>query len=182
MKILNKLETHFHLLLAAITIVGTLLCFWVSRLEILPTFYVSIVSLVIVYRSGLDSRNKLRLELYQARYKIYEGLIKYASATLVTATSNEDAVKAAHESFRGLPYHTTQFLFGEDIKQYFDEINSAFSYMVSHKEAPHDINQHQKWVKETYENLNKISNIVNEAPKLFYKYLYFGDVHRSDKE
>ncbi|MDE3016031.1 MAG: hypothetical protein KGI29_03815 [Pseudomonadota bacterium] len=72
----------FVALLLCILLVGVIVAAYWSKEEILPTFFVSLVSLMVVYGSSQDSKNKLRLEIFEKRYAIYEELIKFCSHTL----------------------------------------------------------------------------------------------------
>jgi len=169
----TALENKFISLLLALFIIGVVIAFLVGKADILPTFFVSLISLSVVYGTAQDSKNKLRLELFEKRYEIYEDLIKFASNALMYGNINEDAEKAAHESFRGLKYHKSQFLFGDDIKDYFYELNKSYSHLVSHKTIN---NKSEQQIEKWYEHLEKVQDIVKNAPELFKPYLYFGDI------
>jgi hypothetical protein len=171
---------QFMAAIALIFLIGTIIGAAVKP-EILPTFYIACITLLIVYKGSLDSHNKLRLELFKQRYEIYQELIKFSSRTLQTGKVEQDAIESAHNSFRGLQYHASLFLFGEDIHAYFKEINHAFSSLTTYGKYIGDEmamrnEKYQTWMDIYHSSLQKVCSIPDEAPKIFAPYLYFGDV------
>ena len=159
-------KNPFITLLLEILIIGIVIAYCTGKYDILPVFFVSLISAGVVYGNAQDSKNKLRLELFQARYEIYEDLIKFCSHVLQQGDIKEDGWKAAENSFRGLKYHKSSFLFGEEIEKYFREINHSFAHVVSFN------NNSPEWLEHT----TKILNINSDAPIKFKPYLYFGDI------
>ncbi len=168
-----RFETDvFIMLMTVLFIAGTILALSTGKEEILPTFYISCLSLIIIYQGSRDSWNKFRLELFEERYVIYEELLKFATETLKNAEISLEAAQAAEKSFRNLKYYKSQFLFGNDIKKYFDEINSSFAWLS----AFNDNQNISNWEIAQRGHFERIEEIFDKATEIFTPYLYFGDV------
>ncbi len=169
-------KNKFFTLILFIFLIGIVVAACWGKEEILPTFFVSLVSLMVVYGSSQDSKNKLRLELFEKRYEIYEELIKFSSHTLQEGEIGVEAANAAYQSFRGLKYHKSKFLFGDDVNNYFNEINGCFATMSAARGIIPSAPGFQEWTDKKFESLKKIMQITDVCPTLFAPYLYFGDI------
>ncbi len=87
---------------------------------------VSIFALVISILAYQNANNKLRLDLFEARWEIYEKILKFCSTVTQlgglppahnTARDTRviNALISANESFYGQGYHKSRALFSEDV-------------------------------------------------------------------
>lgn len=142
------------------------------------------------YEGYRYNKEKFRLELFEKRWEVYESTIKFHEfviknrglVTNLKESDNEEmrqAEKLAHECFFGIGGHRSKFLFGNDVRGNFNELENFFrdkafepsygpyatdSYFGS-EEGMTKLVSHQKFIEE---NLEKLFT-------LFSPYLYFGD-------
>lgn len=136
---------------------------------------------ILAYR---HSKNRMRLELFDKRWEIYEPVWIFGSrvmrhGSLTINDNNEEDVRlaldAAVNSFRGIGWHKTRMLFGKDIHELFESVNNKYAYLVAFNEAPSDPTRREEWVEKRFNALNDISELMVKLPEHFNKYMYFGD-------
>jgi hypothetical protein len=136
----------------------------------------------LAYWATYFNSERLRLELFDKRFEIYERVVEFSSIVLKhgslrsTKASEDDverAIRAAHESFRGIGFHKARALFGPDIANLFKEVNDSFAYIMTFQDVPPS---QPSYVPDRYrEHVLKIVSIAEGLPDHFRPYLYFGD-------
>jgi hypothetical protein len=140
---------------------------------------VSIIALIVSVLAYQNANNKLRLDLFEARWEIYERILKFCSTVSqlygLPQSNNTDrdqkvihALISANESFYGLGYHRIKALFGNDIQELGEELVDIYSYFKTLDRSDSGNECHQR-IKRVYE-------ICNLLPDKFKPYVYFGDI------
>lgn len=167
---------------------GLLIC--VERPEFIPVTLISSVALWFSYLAYLFSEERFRLGLLDRRFEIYNNTLDFCShvmqeGDLKLNDRNKDqiekAFKSAHESFRGIGWHKSRALFGEDIQEVFEKLNKIYSWLLAYSHDPDVLDDPEKVMKHAEEwsnHMTTIWKIVNELPELFRPYIYFGDYKR----
>jgi len=175
--------------LMALIVAGVFYFSIMEKWENIPTFLVSCIALSFSYYAYLFSKEKFRLDLFEKRWEVYIATLEFCSLVMKYGqipkhsedkTRNKevlDALVAAQNSFRGVGYHKMRSLFGEDIYNLMEELNSAYSWLYSHSrkntytdEESEIEDNHIRFIWETVKNL----------PELFRPYVYFGDYKNND--
>jgi hypothetical protein len=137
---------------------------------------VSISLAYIAYQNyGINKANtriqkdKLRLDLFDRRYKVFQALKELLSSFITTANfTHQELYKFANES------SDAEFLFGIDIKNYVDEIFEKGIHLIYLKKCLEDnIGEREKTINEIYELEIWLSAQSKNAKNLFKKYLHF---------
>lgn len=180
-----KLKPYwFYLVLASGFLALFTLLAVVDKLELLPPTFFSVITAVFSYQAYLYSKEKFRLDLFEKRWEIYEHVLEFCSRVTQQGTlrMREDnqaeiiaALNAAGNSFRGTGWHKTRALFGEEIHQLFERLNSSYAWMSAFSERPSDPQQSHDWPQNMYDHSMFIWNTVGQLPDLFKPYIYFGD-------
>lgn len=163
----------------------TIMIFWLTaKWDLLPATFCTIITLHFSYYAYKFSKERFRLDLFDKRWEVYEKVLEFCSTVtseggLVANERNKEdisnAIKAAHNSFRGVGWHKTQALFGNDIHQHFDKLNESYAWLVSHKNPPRDETKRDKWAEDDYSHTMFIWQTVNKMPELFKPYVHFGN-------
>lgn len=152
----------------------------------IPTLLISSIALGFSYYAYLFSKEKFRLDLLARRWEIYEQVLKFCSVVAIHGglpkhgtdeAINQSVVsglQAAHESFRGIGIHKTKSLFGPEIHEKFEKLNQMYAWFVARPRSGN-------WAEKEHKHLSEIFNTIEELPKLFKPYVYFGD-YRSDSQ
>jgi hypothetical protein len=155
-----------------------------SHPEQIPTVFISLIAVWFSYCAYKFSKEKFRLDLMDKRWEIYEQVLKFCSVVikhggLPEYSADEDtnksvvsALKAAHESFRGVGLHKAKALFGPEIHEKFKKLDEMYSWFIA---KPRD----EGWAQKESQHLEETWNLLNELPELFKPYMYFGDYKNS---
>ena len=176
--------TEFHLLLAAgiiILISGTAFLYWISKLENLPTFFVTIITLGFSYLAYYNAREKFRLELFEKRlesyinfYDVCELIVSYGKIPDPKDYPKDHDVltKAASKSIIGDGRHLTYFLFGDDVKSKYVEVSEIYERLKS-RSVKYDVhgNISKTDDEENTKDIVRVFQIQRLLPELFSKYL-----------
>lgn len=183
---LIRANCFFSLLILIISI-STLMLFCINKSENIPALWLSGFALGFSYNAYIYTKEKFRLDLLDKRWEIYENTLEFCSLVTqygsLTPTGQNDekinqAIQAAHESFRGIGYHKTRALFGKDIYQLFEKLNESYAFLRSNIKAPSDPNKHDAWAEKTHQHDIFIWETVNSLPEVFKPYIYFGDYYK----
>jgi len=174
---------EFFLLVAFVFMAGTAYLIDNGKPELVPQFWVSILVLGISYWGLVYTRERLRLDLFEKRFAIYDNLLTYCSSLMQLGTLEhtperaaevEAAINAAHESFRGLGFHKAKALFGPDIEKLLNDMNRRFAIIVSQGSARSRADP--KFDARLYwEQVQFTVGQASKLPDYFRPYLYFGD-------
>jgi len=132
---------------------------------------IAFIALYIAYQQYLTNKLKLRLDLYEKRFKIFECLMKLLANIFQNANvSNENLNKFYANT------NESEFIFDQDISKYIDEIrNKALRLQFLHKriETLPVGTERNKLVEEDSELINWFVDQFNVSRELFFKYLSF---------
>jgi len=152
--------------------------------ELIPQAWLSLLVLLISYWAYHVSANKLRLDLFDKRFQIYERTLIYCSTVLSYANLEindenrdhiADAISAAHESFRGIGLHKAKALFGPDIVKMFDELNESYAYIQTY--GRQEMRNGNDFDADTYyRHVVRTVEMADKLPEAMKAYIYFGDV------
>jgi len=194
MKIQNSLKNieWFYFLGSLFYGASVCLLYRIDELRAFPTFSIAFAALYFSYLAYKYSREKFRLDLFEQRYEIYTHIVTFCSSVTSNGVlyfkegedkriseSKVKGWKSAEESFRGLGYHKQKMLFGEDIQEVMESLNSCFAQLTTEGykyEDSHDFpDEYKDWQKEKYRQMRVASNTLSKLPDYFKPYLYFGD-------
>lgn len=159
----------------------------IEKYEHIPTVVFGAVTVYFSFWAYRFSHDKFRLDLFEKRWAIYEQTLKFCSIVtrhggLESLADKQDefesAVTAAQNSFQGIGFQKAQVLFGDDIKEVLIKLIDHFLWFLSNPRPDFDNDQnstHEKWTKVQF-----IEQTAYELPKLFRKYIYFGDYKSLD--
>lgn len=175
-------QEYFFLSAGVLAAVSTALLFYLGKPELVPQLWTSIIVAILSYWACTFTAEKLRLDLFERRFDIYKNTLEYCStvfayASLERREENREhidrAIEAAHESFRGIGYHKTKALFGDDIVALFNRLNTSYAYIStfgSERARGQNFDSAEYW-----RHVNETIKISEELPALFKNYMYFGD-------
>jgi hypothetical protein len=167
--------------LSMITLFGlimTCLLIYADKLEQIPTLWIALLAMLFSYSAYLFSKDRFRLDLLDRRFELYEKTLEFCSIVFShgslkpTDQNNEQierAIKAAHESFRGIGCHKARALFGDDIYELFQSLNKSFSHIMTYQHIENR-DQMAYWGHVTH-----IADMTSKLPDHFKPYVYFGD-------
>jgi len=165
------------------TVGFTILLFWYNKPELVPQLWISVLAGLLSYLACVFTTEKMRLDLLQQRFEIYEKTLSFCSVVMSQGSLRADkentdqidtAIKAAHDSFRGIGWHRTQALFGDDIAALFRQLNEHFAYIV----AFGDVRGPEFEAEKYWNRVVQIANLAEALPNHFKRYIYFGDYQR----
>lgn len=155
---------------------------WTSYVPIV----VSLVALVIAALAYLNARENFRFQLFEARLDIYNNLltacsfvVQFGSTVLhpnqagdaeLDKERRRDFLIARERSCSGVGHHKVRMLFGPDIVMITDEISKHFASIAAFDEVP---GKEEKVAK----SLERVKKLLDELPKAFEPYLYFGHIN-----
>ncbi len=180
-------NVHFFLFfffILSLLVISTAWFVQINKSELIPGFCVSVIALGLTYWACIYSKEKFRLDLLDKRFEIYTKTLEFCSrvaagGTLQVRLNNqkniERAIKAAHESFRGIGYHKTRALFGNEIWDLFDKLNDSYAALIAYGDGSSNDEEGQKFAKLTSDALLDIISISNDLPNHFKSYVYFGN-------
>lgn len=125
----------------------------------------------IAFMQFKTNRDRLRLELYNRRFSVYEGLKELLNKIIICFDVTDDDLR----EFR-IKTNEAAFLFDKDIVEYLKEINNKGTKLYSYNCKIKRGDTSPPWPK-TPEDINKISiwlqDQLEESKDIFSKYLKF---------
>ncbi len=110
---------------------------------------IAVLGAVIAFLQSRIARNKLKLDLFDRRFAVYDKTVLYYQA-YHSSGSDPDAVSiAAGEFIRA--YRESRFLFGPDSEVYkaMTKVKDTLSFLVGYEEKfrsqPYDESEHKAW-------------------------------------
>lgn len=182
-----KMENIVYLALTFVVLVLSILLLEVKKLELLPATFFSATTAAFSYLAYKFSKEKFRLDLFDKRWVVYENTLEFCSRVTqqgsLRRTDNNQAeilaaLQAANNSYRGLGWHKTRALFGDEIYDLFDKLNSSYGWLTALSEPPIDPIENAEWPQKQREHSTFIWETVNRLPDVFKPYVYFGDYRR----
>jgi len=159
------------------------LLIYAEKLEQIPTLWIALVAMLFSYSAYLFSKERFRLNLLDRRFELYEKTLEFCGIVFshrslkANEQNNEEierAIKAAHESFRGIGYHKARALFGDDIYELFQSLNKSFSHIMTYQNIENR-DQEKYWGHVTH-----ITEMSYKLPNHFKPYVYFGITKRTE--
>jgi len=134
--------------------------------------YIAYQNYLIVKASFFIQKDKLRLDLFDKRYRIFRALQDLLSVFIPTGTfTRKDLNKFTNDS------SDAEFLFGKDIKIYVDEINQKVLKLIHLNERLAnpvlETEKKNSAIKEIAELESWFMNQLTDSKNLFKKYLHF---------
>lgn len=143
---------------------------WISYISVLPIPLVAIFGSYIAYQQWITAQNKLKLELFEKRLKIYNSATTYISSVITSG-------KATDQELRDLIVGTKEakWLLSPEIAKYLDEelyskgvdlqcLSAELEGMPASDERTKNIHQQRdikKWLNAQYIKLdNKFSKYL----------------------
>ncbi len=137
------------------------------------TPFIAIVAVYIAYQQWQTNRQKLNLERYERRLRVYEEVRKILSIIVREANVSTDELLRFRTSVS-----EADFLFGPEIPEYIDEIykrglklwrfNQEYRDYTQEKPEGYD---HEKVVEGMHEALTWLTEQFEPAKEKFKKYL-----------
>ena len=143
----------------------------IQLLSALLTPVIAVVTTYIAVQQYRTSRLKFKLEMFEKRYAIYQGVKNFIlSAVREANLSNDDFFKFNEET------QDAFFLFGERVEKYIDELRSKGSRLRYLNERLSDQSlpigeERSKLAKEDAELNTWFGNQLLESKQVFKKYL-----------
>ena len=145
----------------------------IDILKALLTPLIAVVATYIAWQQWKTNQQKLKLERYDRRLRIYEEVIKILSIILRDAKANTGDLLKFRTSVS-----EADFLFGPEIPEYIDEIYKRGLSLWRWNQEYRDSTQvmpegydHNKVVNEKYKELEWLSTQFEPAKEKFKKYL-----------
>ena len=150
----------------------------IDKREFIPASFGAIAAAAFAFLAFRFTKEKFRLDLFEKRWSVYEGIVQFCSVATQTGVIGEAAYKAAGQCMRGTGYHKTKALFGPEILELINRLNESSNWLEAHGGAPLGDAAQATWAEKTHEHEMNIFNTVNELPKKFEPYLFFGEYKR----
>lgn len=187
-----KEKSAFHLCLLLLIAASMIFLIFSNKTENIPSVFFSGLAAFFAFHAYLFTKEKFRLDLLEKRWSVYEDTLKFCSTVMTYGglpsykdSSDKEgqnqaiiaAIVSANESFRGIGYHKTRSMFGQDIHDLFSKLNESYSWIISHQNVfPKNVEQ----INKESTHIKFIWETINALPDLFKPYVYFGD-YRSDQ-
>ena len=133
---------------------------------------IGIVAASLTWGQWKATRDKLRLDLFEKRYVIYDETQKVLATTLLNGTVTYDEITAYHRKTKG-----TEFLFEFEVEAYLDELRkhlNQLAYLERSIASNGDTNRskHIEEARQIKDLLEKA--VMGGVRSKFMKYLHFG--------
>ena len=145
-----------------------------ALLSPVATLVVGIAVAFIALRQWLLARYKLRLDLFEKRYKVYEASAQFLSIILSHANFNDDDLRAFNIGTRDVV-----FLFPKHLKDYLHKIRCRALDMRLFQEqfTPLPVGEERsKLVQKHHDELAWLSDQLTKLPEIFAPFLGFASV------
>jgi hypothetical protein len=174
----------FFVLVMLVTFISTIWLLHINKSELIPQLWISAIALGLSYWACMFSRENFRLLLLDKRFEIYQKTLEFCSRVIQQGTLNERednrqgvqaAIVAAHDSFRGIGYHKTRALFGNEIWELFEKLNKSYTILLALGGVSSSIPGYENVPQKMCDELTFISETCGRLPEYFRPYVYFGD-------
>jgi hypothetical protein len=143
--------------------------------QLMATLTVAYFATRIAWRQANTARDKLKLDLYEKRFRVYQALLTFLEAILREGKVTAEFISAFNSSTVG-----KEFLFNNDVNEYLKEVkNKAMEWRTACDKIkslqPKDgFEAEQKEANDTDHKLLKwLSDQPSQAPSVFASYLDF---------
>jgi CYTH domain-containing protein len=143
----------------------------------IATFSLSVAVGIVAWQQWRVARNKLRLDLFDRRYKVYNATRAFLSLVLDNAVTEEKLAEF------NLATSDAEFLFGDDVVQFLTQIRQRATNLLSLK-IPDKFTILPARIAEEMElraaskqqDLRWLGEQITETTKVFGRYLGFAGV------
>jgi hypothetical protein len=132
---------------------------------------IGLTTVYIAIQQYKAARRKLKLDLYDRRYKVYEALMRFLKEVVV---SGGDVIIAQRQFL--IDTNESAFLFGKEVNSYLELILQGcrnkwlYDYRLSKRDLPADY-ERLKMADEEAELIKWLSEQLNQAKEIFGKYI-----------
>jgi len=140
----------------------------------ITTLIVGLAVVFIAWRQWQVARNKLRLDLFDRRYKVYDATKKFLAAILRDATFTDSQL---FEFYAGTS--DTEFLFSSDVVDYLAQIRKRALDMRLHQKTYEPMpvgDERSRHVQAEHDELLWLTNQLTAMTKIFTPYLGFSHI------
>ena len=106
--------------------------YWVRIVQALGPSFVAIavgfVAATIAYRQFGAAKDKLRLDLFEKRFAVYQEARKVLATTLQEGTVSYDEVTTFYRNVHG-----SEFLFGPDVEKFLERVREKLNSLAFHE-------------------------------------------------
>jgi hypothetical protein len=139
----------------------------------LLTPIIGIIATYIAWQQWKTNQNKLKLDRYERRLQVYKEVVRFISIGIRDANYDNNELM----TFRS-KVSEADFLFGEEISKYIDELHSRAVNLHRWNQEYRDYSQpkpegydHGKVVEEEHRELVWVTSQLEPARNIFKKYL-----------
>ena len=140
----------------------------------IATFSLSVAVGIVAFQQWRVARNKLRLDLFEKRYKVYNAALEFLQMFFVS-----DSFTDAEYGRFVIGTSGAEFLFGNDVVQYLTRIREEVAMLHMHqwhieqKESKKDVLKHSR---SKDERVARLKAQDAELRRVFGRYLGFGHI------
>jgi hypothetical protein len=140
----------------------------------IATLFLSVAVVVIAWQQWRVAENKLRLDLFERRYKVYE-----ATRTFLSLIAREATFTDAQFMDFGVVTLDAEFFFKPDVAEYLSQIKMRALDMRVNQRLYEDLPQgdeRSRHVEAEHDQLIWLKDQFAELPKIFAPYLGFANI------
>ena len=148
---------------------------YITLVSPLAASVVGLLAVGIAFLQLKLAHNKLKLDLFDRRYKVYDHFRKFLSVILREANFKDSDL---WEFYGGTS--DTEFLFGPEISEYHKEIRTRALNMrlYAHKFSDLPVGAERSgWVQKNHDELVWLTQQLNELKPIFSPYLSFSKIN-----
>lgn len=137
------------------------------------TLLVSLLVLIVSYSQWRTANQRVVVDLYDRRLAVYQRLEAAISEVMRHGAANDQSF---HEFAVGQA--DARFLFGDDVKEYLQQLRKGFAFLVSFRDADIDESPNRtELIDIKYKHITKITGFFAEAPDIFEPYMRLSQRH-----
>ena len=140
----------------------------------IATLFLSIAVVVIAWQQWRIADSKLRLDLFDRRYKVYDATRKFLAVIIREATFTDSQL---FEFYGGTS--DAEFLFGADVVEYLGQIRNRAVDMRTHQTLFQQMpfgDERSRHVQANHDDLSWLNDQITAMTKIFAPYLGFANV------
>jgi hypothetical protein len=145
---------------------------WIEYLQALGPTSIAVAVGFIAYRQWATARDRVKLDLFDRRYAVYQELRTLLATALQDGTINYEAVRMFARTTRGL-----EFLFGGEVEDYLEGLMKTLNSWAYHagqvRQRP-EVANYEMHVDKSFELASSVTDeLTKNARPIFEKYLSF---------
>ena len=140
----------------------------------IATLFLSIAVVAVAWQQWRVAEDKLRLDLFDRRYKVYDATRKFLAVILREATFTDSQL---FEFYGGTS--DAEFLFGVDVVEYLAQIRNRAVDMRTHQDLYEHLpvgDERSRHVNAKHGDLSWLNDQITAMTKIFTPYLGFANV------